>query len=118
MLIFSIVTFFSDASVQKSVYLSIGCTRPYDIDNAWVYIKDPATNRRLLIDPQLSIFPNRTIVHYKCSESLDDGNEMRGRKRRAPLSALYTADVAHGIECMDGEWVALLVECGKLWTLI
>lgn len=99
---------------QKTPYFSIGCTRPYDIDNAWVYIKEPMTQRRLLIDPQLSVFPNRTIVHYKCSESMDDSSRMFRRIRRAAsLSSLYTADEAHAIECTDGEWVALLVECGK-----
>ena len=78
----------------------MGCPRPLDIEEAWVYRQKQHGNKILsmLIDPYQTIYPNDTVVHYKCEDN--------SRPAHYPEAA--------AVRCIDGEWIAQLVSCGKL----
>lgn len=75
-----------------------GCRRPIDIQSAWVYVKRE-DDTDMLIDPFQPFLPNNSVVHFKCAMRSSSSDEHRKE--------------ASAIICQNGEWVALLSECGK-----
>jgi hypothetical protein len=76
--------------------LNVGCQRPLENDAVWVYRETRHGQRSIaaLIDPYQDVYPNNTVVHYKCNSET-------------------AHSVANAVRCIDGEWIAQLSACGN-----
>lgn len=78
-----------------------------DIEKAWIYRELTSRNGQrtsFLIDPYLAMYPNNTIVHYKC-----DRNDAI-----APQDGFVVHHEASSVKCVNGDWFALLTPCGTI----
>lgn len=85
---------------RQPLVLYSGCDRPMDVESAWIYRELVAGNQTVstLIDPEQSVFPNQTVVHYKCLSANVTNN--------------HEAMQANAVKCVNGDWIAQLVDCG------